>query len=257
MSKTTIVAAIAVLFVALVSFAFFSALSNPPASAPALAAATATFAYPTIGFPTPDFRPTVPPLPPPPFTPPGTPLPTPDLGPSPTPRPIVPSPVWTPIPAVVTGWTTFTGTSGFSFIYPTGWFVFEEYDPNAQLQKVNIQIINWRDSLPPDTTIIPGGISIHLLDIVPQAQIPKTGPSFTVGLQKLPGYQFVYTRENPPPTRPYEPQFWFVEKAIQIFFTAGNKQWGISASFYPPKQNADQFVQVFYQVVGSLNYESK
>ncbi len=249
LKRTPILAAIVVLIAAFISFALFRQASQQAASPSTLATSvppnppvhTATLSYLITATPIP-LRPV-----------PLTPLPTPKLDPTWTPTPIVPTPVWTPIPSLVTKWITFTGKSGFSFSYPASWLVFEEYDPNAQLQKVNINIINWRDSLPRNTTVIPGGVSIHLGDIHPQAQIPKTGPPFTVGSQKFAGYQFVYGRERPDA----EPQFWVLDRSIAIYFTAGNKQWGIGGSFYPPKEGIDESTKIFYQIVGSLNYAAK
>ncbi len=248
-NRTPILAIFVVVIVASMSFALFNVVSQPAASPSAALTPTPTPTLrpaATLRFPTP--------WPSPPPT--STPLPTPDLGPTRTPTPIIPTPAWTPIPPIVTNWITFKGKSGFSFSYPAGWDVVEEYNPNAQLQKVNIGIINWRDSLPRNTTVIPGGVSIHLMDIVPEAQsqIPKTGPPFTVGPQKFPGYQFVYTRENPPPN---EPWFWVLERGINIYFTAGNKPWSISASFYPPTAGVGEYTQIFYRIIGSLNYAAK
>jgi hypothetical protein len=254
MPRKQIVFVSLVVIVASASYMLFSAASQNSAGpvSPELIA-TAIPTLPTISPPTPDSRLTPTPLPLPVFTPFGTPLPTPILDPTWTPTPIVPTPIWTPIPPVLTSWTTFTGKSGFSFSYPAGWLAVEEYNPLA-FQPLSISVINYRGPLPRNTTVIPGGVSIYLQSIHPQAQIPKEGSPLAVGSQKFTGYQFVYGRDNPPPDAPW---FWVLERGIQVYFTAGNQQWSIAASFYPPKEGVEQYTQIFYHVVGSLNYAPK
>jgi hypothetical protein len=251
MSRKPIVTSIAVVMIALASFALFSALSQQPPGAPT--AATSLTGFPTIGPPTPDSRPTGTPIPLPPFTPPGTPLPTPDLGPSPTRQPIIPSPVWTPIPAVVTGWTTFTGTSGFSFKYPAGWNLSEDYRPNLPGSPVMISLSNAHGAIERNTTVIPGAMMVQLANVDDQIATPSGGTIIAVGPQQFPGRQFAYGPDNPS----VEPQFRVLERAIQVYFSAGQRRWVISASIFPPKEGVDAYAKIFTQILGSVDYAAK
>ncbi len=244
-SRTPILAIFVVIIVASMSFALFNVVSQPAASPSAAATATPTPTLrpaATLRFPTP--WPTS-------LLPTRTPLPTPDLGPTSTPTPIIPTPVWTPIPPIVTNWITFTGKSGFSFSYPSGWNVSEDFITNSPVKPIIIKMSNVRGALPRSTTIIPGGMMIELINYI--GAIPPGGTPFTVGSQKHPGIQLVYGREDPR----VEPQFRVLERSITIHFTAGQRQWAISGSFYPPTEGVDEYTKIFYQIVGSLRYANQ
>jgi hypothetical protein len=192
----------------------------------------------------------------PPYTAFSTPLATPTLKLSETPVPIVPAPVGTPITPLVTGWTTFIGKSGFSFSYPTGWYVKESLGTNQpeNLPAVTIDIVNYDPALiPPKTIVVPGALVIQLIALT-RGEVPVNGTRFMVGPQKLSGLQFVYSRDDPR----VEPQFRVFERSDSIYFTnAGGRRTVISGTIYPPNEGVEKYSEIFYQIVGSLRYEPK
>ncbi len=270
--QTWLLAIPAALIVALIAFALFSRMASPAAS-PSLqttvlptVTSTATPEFPTPTLPP---RPSIsPPAKPPPTVTPmltwvpvpttiplGTPLPTPDLGPSPTPQPRPTNPVWTPIPPVVTGWTQFTGKSGFSFQYPTGWYIREDIGRHLpeNILAVQIYVANTHpEKYSPRTYLIPGVMGIQLMDYS-AGNVPLGGIPIAVGPQKLSGLQFVYTRDDPR----IEPQFRVFERGYSIHFAAGGRQWIISGTIYPPEEGVEKYTEIFYQIIGSLRYEPK
>jgi hypothetical protein len=185
----------------------------------------------------------------------GTPLPTPDLGPSPTPWPTPTNPVWTPIPPVVTSWSQFTGKSGFSFQYPTGWWIHESvgtHQPDNKLA-VTISLVNYNPekSSPRDFFKIPGAIGIQLMGEIYTYDFPAGGSPVIVGPQRLSGSQIIYTRND----ARIEPQFRVFEQGTVIYFIAGGKRWAISETIYPPKEGVGKYTEIFNQIVGSIRYD--
>ncbi len=245
----------ALLVFAVVSFVLFTTVGQPSATPSAATTPTRTSnPYPAPATPISVFSVTVPT----PYVPPTqAPLPTtyvyPKLSLTPTPA-RTSTPELTAFPPTVTSWARFQGVkTGFSFLYPAGWSITENstiapaFSPNPQ---VTIYIVNYdltkaeaRGGLPP------GALKIDIRSN--EFSVPPGGTPFTVGPQQFPGRQFVSDRSNSADLLPS------LERMILIHFTAVNRQWLISGGFGPPKDVADKNTQIFYQIVGSLRYESK
>ena len=257
--KSVLVVLVLVLVFAVVSFALFRVFSRADSVPAAASTPASTATQPAYPFGRPTITPT--PVPTMPFRV----VPTVDLRSFQMPTP-VPLPTYTPIPfqspaptlttiaPTVAGWLTFTGKSGVSLSYPTGWLVVEEYNPSSQLQPVSISIMNWHGPLPRNVVEIPGGMTFIIARISPEAVVPQGGTTYLVGVKKYTGFQFIFDKQNPPPDDPW---FWVLERGIKIYFNANNQKWVINGSFYPPAENIGNYNQIFYQIVGSVNDEAK